>query len=247
MRPCSAVPRWLIAAGVPVVAVSALLAARLVWEQTLLTWAHGPQMVGFALVHGYLAPLILTPFLLLVWLGLVAACWIHGRLQGRRLGRGEASLIAAALISGALPFVPYGAWQRLFAGRLATGPYASEFLIEAAALGDERTVRALLDHGVGVAARNGSGQTALHGAAVGNQPAMIALLADRGAALDVLDASGDSPLQAAVEVPSPDAVRELRARGARQIAGTAERHRKAIEEEVARDIGRMLQTNPNSP
>src|SRR3954467_14957314 len=49
---------------------TALLAARLVYEQTYLTWKHGPLMVGFALGHGstlFIAGLLLSTLLLHLW------------------------------------------------------------------------------------------------------------------------------------------------------------------------------------
>jgi hypothetical protein len=45
-------PQWLRISGVLVFMGSAILAARLIWEQTVWTWERGPQMVGFSLAHG---------------------------------------------------------------------------------------------------------------------------------------------------------------------------------------------------
>ena len=55
-------------------------------------------------------------------------------------------------------------------------------------------VRLLLELGVDVNAVNARGQTALHGAAFTGADAIVQVLADRGAGLDVKDRSGKTPL-----------------------------------------------------
>src|SRR5262245_11485814 len=60
-------PRWLLICGWLGVPGTLALAARLVWEQTLLTWDYGPQMVGFSLAHGYGGLLLVFPLLLFPW------------------------------------------------------------------------------------------------------------------------------------------------------------------------------------
>src|ERR1700693_3204071 len=52
---------------------SAMLAARVIWEQTVWTWERGPQMVGFSLAHGPGGILFLFPFLLCLWIILAIA------------------------------------------------------------------------------------------------------------------------------------------------------------------------------
>lgn len=55
-------------------------------------------------------------------------------------------------------------------------------------------VRLLLDAGADVAHASGSGDTALHAAAMSNLPAVIELLVERGARVDVKNAAGQTPL-----------------------------------------------------
>jgi ankyrin repeat protein len=55
-------------------------------------------------------------------------------------------------------------------------------------------VRLLLDAGANVALAADSGDTALHAAAATNQPAVIALLAERGAPVNVKNKNGQTPL-----------------------------------------------------
>jgi len=58
-------------------------------------------------------------------------------------------------------------------------------------------VQLLLEHRADVNAVDGNGDTAMHGAAYGNFPAVVALLADRGADINIWkqqDAAGRTPL-----------------------------------------------------
>ena len=45
-------PRWWTITGYVLLAAAALFAGRIIYEETILTWNNGPQMVGFALAHG---------------------------------------------------------------------------------------------------------------------------------------------------------------------------------------------------
>jgi hypothetical protein len=47
-------PRGWTIAGYVFLAGFALLVGRIIYEETFLTWIHGPQMVGFAMAHGAL-------------------------------------------------------------------------------------------------------------------------------------------------------------------------------------------------
>src|SRR5579862_1970345 len=54
--------------GLLCVLFSAILAARLIWEQTALSVQRGPQMVGFSLIHsGIGALLFLGPLAGIAW------------------------------------------------------------------------------------------------------------------------------------------------------------------------------------
>jgi hypothetical protein len=270
-------PRGLWVWGAAALIGSAVLAARLVWEQTVATWEEGPLMVGWSLAHG--AGLLLLPFvfLLLAWVPAVAAFVVW---RSRRQRRGSDRLLAglalaaAVLVTLLVPFgsvvlwliaavvlmvwsfsgkrripgsawavaglcgallmvlaLPYGFWQRLFVERLASGPHAAEFLTNAAALGDLRTVEAFLSHGVSVNARDSEGGTALHGAAVGGNLKTLEYLLAKGADIDALDRYGDSPLGRSQSGPSAEF---LVARGAKSIRGD-EAHRRKVTDEIVRE------------
>ena len=58
-------PRLWTVAGYLLLALVAIFVGRIVYEETVLTWTHGPQMIGFAMVHT-------MPFMLLAgFIGLV--------------------------------------------------------------------------------------------------------------------------------------------------------------------------------
>jgi hypothetical protein len=81
--------RWqrvLVLAGVPVIFLTAILAVRIVWEETFLTLQHGPQMIGFSLAHGPAAVLLFAPLLLAAWfvvafLTMAVTLWRKRRLS----------------------------------------------------------------------------------------------------------------------------------------------------------------------
>src|SRR5450631_1182523 len=93
-------PPWLLGIGLFALFGSGALAARLIWEMTVWTWESGPQMVGFKLIHGSGALLVLFPFLLISWLAVAAAYTLWRLLKRRPLSR--FSLGAMALSVGLL-------------------------------------------------------------------------------------------------------------------------------------------------
>jgi hypothetical protein len=216
-----------------------LLAARLVWEQTWLTWTQGPQMVGFALVHAGPAFLLLSPVLLGIWVLVLGTTSVVALLGRRRPSRAIVLNLVAAIVIAVVPFVPYGAWQRLFAARLARGPHAAELMLHAAALGDLRTVKAFVAHGVAPGSTSRTGATGLHAAAVGDQVDVLAWFVAQGVAIDATDRYGDSPLENAMDSNSSAAARWLEAHGAHRVHGSAEQLERVTSEIVAEDMLRM--------
>jgi hypothetical protein len=75
---------WLLALGVVPLIGTALLAGRLIWEQTVWTWERGPQMVGFSLAHGSGAVLLLAPFLLAIWVAVGGVLMVIDFVKKRR-------------------------------------------------------------------------------------------------------------------------------------------------------------------
>jgi hypothetical protein len=209
-------PIWFKVVGTVAAVGATYLAGELTYEQTVLTWANGPRMVGFSLAHSGRV-LILLPCVVVLGVWILALVAWSGVARWRGVPIAASRWVALVLAVGvlAIPFVPYGAWQRLFVDRLAKGPFAAEHLSHSAATGDLATVKALLHRGVDVNARNASGTTALYGAAVEGQVAVIEYLLDKGADKDIRNSVGQSVVEAARSMNHPDAVHLLRAHGAK--------------------------------
>jgi hypothetical protein len=224
--------------GLLCVLPTAILSARLIWEQTALSIQSGPQMVGFALVHSAFGPLLfLAPIAGIFWA--VATIVVLVRRKSRpnpfRLG-----LLGAFSLCIFLMLMPYGLWQRLLVKAHAHGAYAGEYVSYVAATGDLATVKAFLAQGVPVNVRNEhDGATPLHGAAVEGQMAVIEYLLSKGADVNALNAYGDSPIHNAITMNHPDVVAVLEAHGGKDIRGSDAQRDQAIKDEVDRDIARM--------
>jgi hypothetical protein len=205
--------------GLPFAFASAVLAIELVREQTVLTWRHGPLMIGWSWGHaGLLLPLLALAAAGAVWAVVFIAIAMKRRSVGGPFG---VAVITIYLTSVGLLLVPYEWWQRASVRLLADGPHAAEFLSLAASRGDLTTMRAFLTHGVAVDARKADGSTALHAAAIGGQHDAAELLLTRGANPNAVDHDGDSPLAKAELAHQLDVARLLRARGAVWITGPA--------------------------
>jgi hypothetical protein len=231
--------RVLLYFGVPVILLSAVLAVRIVWEETALTMQQGPQMIGFSLAHGGGAILFLAPPLLVIWLAvgvLTAGTWLWRK---RTLSKWFwTSLTAAILVLGTLSIPPVF-YQWLLIRNFAKSPHAADLLVSAAAEGDLRTVRGYLEEGVPVEATNYAGSTAAFAAAAGGSVAVIQVLSLKGANLNAISSYGDSPLEAATGNHHDETVAFLKAHGAIQIHGTPEQREAASQAIVKKAIERQ--------
>lgn len=84
----------------------ATLVARLLYEQTWLTYRYGEQMIGFAMIHSFPVLLILG---LLGWIGCIAWCIVALALIVRRNHQIQIASklqLALAVITLLLLFVP---------------------------------------------------------------------------------------------------------------------------------------------
>ena len=72
-------------------------------------------------------------------------------------------------------------------------------------------MRLLVDHGASVTVANQRGFTALHGAAIHDDPSLVEFLVERGARLDVKNDNGQTPLDVAA---GPEMAELLRTLGA---------------------------------
>ncbi len=209
-------PTWLRIWGILAWPGALYFVGRIVWEETLLTWRQGPQMVGFSLAHsGLILPLLLSVVLAVVWLTVVLVRSAVSLHRARKVSASRWLMLVGGAALLCLLLVPYGFWQRLDAASIAKGPNAAEFLTYAAATGDLETVKTLLSHGVGVNALDSNGATALHGAAVEGETKLIAFLLTEGADLSIKNQFGRTALDNAREMDRREVIRYLTEHGAK--------------------------------
>lgn len=231
---------WLLALGVIPLVATALLAARLIWGQTALTWELGPQMVGFSLAHGSGAILLVAPLLLAPWTVLAFIVIIRDLLKRKRSDTPTLATFGVALLLFGLLFMPSGVWERLFIGRMASSPRAADLLVDAAYKKDLPTVKAMLAHGVSIdAIERSDWRTALHAGAVAGDLRLVQFLVSKGANVNALDRSGDSPLELAASRGNNECARFLQDHGGKRIRGDEAQHAKASHDKVQEDIEEM--------
>jgi len=220
----------LFVTGVGSVLFAAILTGRIIWEETWLTMRHGPQMIGFSLAHGAGAILFLAPLILVAWFAVTVTFIAVTLLRKRLVSKALWSCLSAALVIFGVMSLPPVFFQWLFIGSFARTAHASDLMIDAAANGDLRTVRAYLAAGVPLEARNYNGATAVFAAATRGRVSTLEMLAVRGANLDATNSTGDSPLEAAVKQHDDVVSRFLMEHGAHQINGDEERWNAIVRE-----------------
>jgi hypothetical protein len=158
------------------------LSGHLIREQTTLSWERGPQQVGFAFLQSGFGKIVLFTFCAALLYAVVKLVIALVSRQRRTLANIVGPIIVFLV---ALPvFVPYGVWVEAFAGRIARGEHAAAFLVRMAGDGEIRAVRALLDQGVPIDARNPRGLRAIDAAERQRQTEMRRFLVARGGAPD---------------------------------------------------------------
>jgi len=217
---------------------TAMLFARLIWEETVWTWERGPQMVGFSLAHDIGAVLFVFPLLLSIWTAIVMVLTVWNLTRKKRISPTRwvaLGLIVLLFVTGGLP---EGYWQRAFIKQMAASPRAGDLLVYAAYRGDLGTVQGLVSHGVRVnATDHADWRTALHGSAAKGDTQTLQYLAAKGANVNAVDRFGDSPLELAVSNHQDAAAKLLVGLGAQKIRGTEAQRQKAIHNRVQEQIG----------
>jgi hypothetical protein len=230
-------PRWVMLLGLPAIVSVWLLAVRLVWEQTAYTWENGEQMVGRSLIESNIgALLVLAVMASLVWPILMIGAAIWAKHIG---GRKPLIYLGAYLTAWALILTPYGVWQRVFIDKFSPAQ-AANLMTSAAAKGDIGTVDAFLRSGVAIDAQGPNG-TALHTAAIEAELGMMAFLLARGADVNALNDSCDSPMENARRAPqrSAEALDLLAKHGGRLIRGSEDPREKFTEAQLREAINQM--------
>ena len=176
----SSLPGWLLKTGRYSAPLTVLWSIDMIYEQTLLTWSSGQQMVGFSVTH-FFGPLILLSVLMsyIFLVGLVIFVLVR-LLRGRALPKMPMPLILTLCVAIALTFIPYRQWRYAVFKMKGPGPHAAQALVWAAHDGDRGMVELLLDSGVPVDFDN-QGATALEGACSGDQTEIARWLLSKGA------------------------------------------------------------------
>jgi hypothetical protein len=195
---------------------AALFVGRIVYEETVLTWTNGPQMVGFAMVHGG-APFILIAGLIgllggTLWLIVSIALLFRRKF---RIPFADWVPIFLLPLFGILLFIPSETWEELMVDLAGPGTHGREFLVQAAAQGKRRFVTRLLRSGYDINYENQGGVTPLSAAAVEGRGEMIGFLVSMGADVNRHDhLTGETPLIGASEMGKFDSVQLLLKNGA---------------------------------
>jgi hypothetical protein len=169
--------------GLIAVVMSAPFVLRLVYEQTLLTWRQGWQMVGFSIAHVH-PGLLIFGGLGLLGLHVFIIAWsvaaVLTRLPERHSPVQNISLATIAAVLLLLVYVPYAAWVTLLVRTVGPGEQANSLLSFAVAEHHVFLARELLRRGVPIDSTF-SGYTALNAACVQKDMRMATFLLSNGA------------------------------------------------------------------
>ncbi|MBI5619107.1 MAG: ankyrin repeat domain-containing protein [Gammaproteobacteria bacterium] len=221
----SRMPKYYVLAGLPLAALSAILAGRLIWEETVVTRELGPQQVALSILQSGLGSVLYVALYGgLLWLAVYLVAALAYRTPGGRTG---VVVVLVYLAAWGVVRTPYGYWLRHDAAIHARGAHAAEFALYAAATGDAATLAALLDHGVALDARTKDGATPLHAAAAAGEMKAVELLVARGANVNAANVNGDPPIAHAAAAKHDAVVRYLAAHGAKPAEPSAELRAKA--------------------
>jgi hypothetical protein len=246
-------PAWTLAGYVFFLPVL-LLGLRILYEETILTWKSGPQMVGFALMH------IHPGLAILGMLGFVlGAFWVMASLVLILWRRRRPGLVAFVPLIGIsalslLASVPYDMWEVVDVDLAGPGDSGVRFLADAAATGHEKAVGHLLGLGLDINSEDSGGRCVLSAAAVGGNVRMIQFALAHGAQINRHDhLAGETALMAAAEMGRANAVDYLLAKGAGACLLDNEGHtaeglaRKYHHEGIAGSLGSRFQCKENLP
>jgi len=188
------------------------LTLELIWEQTLLTWEHGEQMIGFTLAHtlGIIVfPAVFAHFA--SWLGVLTFLLVP--VLRKQTSSPWVLVLCVVLSCAPVPayMLSYGDWQRLTLERKGLGPRAGNQLLYRTAAGDVKTVEALMNLGLHPdAAPNAEDcDRALLMASRNGSKVLVELLLSRGANPEPPPCRGQTPAR----VGTPEIREILRLRG----------------------------------
>lgn len=205
---------------------AAIFVVRIVYEETILTWFNGPQMVGFAMMHGALPFILIAGFIGLpfglLWVAVSLVLLIRRRF---RVPVVDWIPMILLLLLTALLFTPYVAWEEFMVRIAGPGSHGSDFLVQAAAQDKRRFVTFLLRKGYDINYEDRGGTTPLSGASVGGHEEMVSFLVSKGADVNRKNrVTGGTPLMAAAGMGQLGAAKVLLKNGADPCATNKEGH-----------------------
>ncbi|MGC4056344.1 MAG: ankyrin repeat domain-containing protein [Paludibaculum sp.] len=205
--------RSLLVSGVVTLLASSPFLARLFYEEVVLTYEQGPQMLGFSMMHimpyaiifGFLSLIALHIWILIALAEIVCAAW-----KRQRLRRAVEFVLAVALFSVLLAYTPYGWWRFLIFQTVGPGKHGGSQLKFAAESGELYNVRALVGCGIRVDALEDDETTALMSASAAGHLNVVKYLVNAGAPVNYQERSlGRNALMSAVKMDHPSVVSYL--------------------------------------
>jgi hypothetical protein len=199
--------------GVVLVSATAVFTARVVCEETLVTWVRGARWEGFSPSDSIVDLIgLLCILLTLIWALLLV---ILALVDKARLSATELILAAVLVVCCGLRAVPYEEWQLLMVRLHGASHVPRKLVMSAAATGEIRLLDYLLAHGVDANTRAQRGESLLGAAATAGQMEAATMLIARGARLDNrTDITLETPLTEAAQMNHTDVVRLLLDHGA---------------------------------
>ncbi|MEZ5360527.1 MAG: ankyrin repeat domain-containing protein [Candidatus Zixiibacteriota bacterium] len=193
---------------------TAILSGIFIHEMTFLSWEFGPQNVGFSLVHGSGAGLLIFPFLLILSSGIIVFYVIKNVIKRKRVSINAVIAICLAIMLWIIGSLPYSFWQRQFAEEIANSPHAIEFINHAACWDDLKTIKVLISNGVAINVPNPyDGKTALHISASTGNMEIVEYLVSMGANPNLCDSLGETPIEKAMNHDHTEVIEYLLAHG----------------------------------
>jgi hypothetical protein len=199
--------------GVVLVSATAVFTARVVCEETLVSWVRGPQWGDFSPSHSIVDFIgLLCALLTLIWALIVV---ILASVDRSRLSAAELTLVGVLVVCCGLRVVTCEDWQLLTVRLHGASHVPRTWVVSAAANGESRLLDYLLAHGVDVNTQTQYGESLLGAAAAAGQLEVARMLIARGARLENrTDVTLETPLTEGAQMNRTEMVKLLLDHGA---------------------------------
>jgi hypothetical protein len=199
--------------GLVLVSATTVFTARVVCEETLVSWVRGARWEGFSPSHSIVDFIgLLCALLTLIWVLLLV---ILASVDKWRLSASELTQVAVLVVCCGLRAVSYEDWRLLMVRLHSAGHVPRGWVVSAAASGEIRLLDYLLAHGADVNTRAQHGESLLGAAAAAGQVEVARMLIALGARLNSrMDMTFETPLTEAAQMNHTDMVKLLLDHGA---------------------------------